>query len=78
METDQLAEIVERALAEDLGSGDVTSEATVGAEALAEARITQKAPGVVFGLDAADDKAPGEVLEDEEDEEVDVRVPATQ
>jgi nicotinate-nucleotide pyrophosphorylase (carboxylating) len=54
VETEQLAEIVERALAEDLGSGDVTSEATVGAEALAEARITQKAPGVVFGLDAAE------------------------
>ncbi len=49
-----MAEMVARALAEDLGSGDVTSEATVGAEAMAEARITQKVPGVVFGLDAAE------------------------
>jgi nicotinate-nucleotide pyrophosphorylase (carboxylating) len=49
----QLAEIVARALAEDLGSGDVTSEATVDAQARAQARITQKAPGVVFGIQAA-------------------------
>jgi nicotinate-nucleotide pyrophosphorylase (carboxylating) len=54
VEVDQLDEIVARALAEDLGSGDVTSEATVGAEVRAQARITQKAPGVVFGIDAAE------------------------
>ncbi len=42
---------VERALAEDLGTGDVTSESTVPAEARARARIVQKEPGVVFGLD---------------------------
>ncbi len=54
MEVDQLDEIVARALAEDLGSGDVTSEATVGVDVRAEARITQKAPGVVFGIDAAE------------------------
>jgi nicotinate-nucleotide pyrophosphorylase (carboxylating) len=50
---EDLAELVARALAEDLGSGDVTSEATVPAEAPARARIVQKQPGVVFGLDAA-------------------------
>lgn len=42
---------VARALAEDLGSGDVTSEATVAEDARARARIVQKEPGVVFGLD---------------------------
>jgi nicotinate-nucleotide pyrophosphorylase (carboxylating) len=45
---------VARALAEDLGSGDVTSEATVAADQRAVARITQKAPGVVYGLDLAE------------------------
>jgi nicotinate-nucleotide pyrophosphorylase (carboxylating) len=48
-----LAELIGRALAEDLGSGDVTSEATVDPGTRARARITQKQPGVVFGLDAA-------------------------
>jgi nicotinate-nucleotide pyrophosphorylase (carboxylating) len=45
-----LSEIVRRALAEDVGDGDVTSEATVAEDALARARIAQKQPGVVFGL----------------------------
>ena len=49
---ESLKEIVARALAEDLGEGDVTSEATVPAEARARARIVQKAPGVVYGLAA--------------------------
>jgi nicotinate-nucleotide pyrophosphorylase (carboxylating) len=48
-----LEELVARALAEDLGGGDITSEAVVPAEARARARIVQKAPGVAFGLDAA-------------------------
>ena len=48
---EELRELVARALAEDLGDGDVTGEATVPAEATASARIVQKAPGVVFGLD---------------------------
>jgi nicotinate-nucleotide pyrophosphorylase (carboxylating) len=46
--------IVELALAEDLGSGDVTTIATVPRDARARALITQKAPGVVFGLQAAE------------------------
>lgn len=46
-----LSEIVARALAEDLGSGDVTSEATVPLAAQGRARIVQKAPGVLFGFD---------------------------
>jgi len=45
-----LGELVGRALAEDVGAGDVTSEATVPAEARGRARIVQKQPGVVFGL----------------------------
>ncbi len=48
---EEMRELVARALAEDLGDGDVTGEATVPAEATATARIVQKAPGVVFGLD---------------------------
>ena len=49
-----LEELVRRALAEDVGDADVTSEATVPPGARAVATITQKAPGVVFGLDAAE------------------------
>jgi len=48
---EEMRELVARALAEDLGDGDVTGEATVPAAATASARIVQKAPGVVFGLD---------------------------
>jgi nicotinate-nucleotide pyrophosphorylase (carboxylating) len=49
------SEIVARALAEDLGDGDVTTAATVPAEARASALITQKAPGIVFGIELAED-----------------------
>jgi nicotinate-nucleotide pyrophosphorylase (carboxylating) len=45
--------VVARALAEDVGAGDVTTAATVPEHARARATITQKAPGVVFGLDVA-------------------------
>lgn len=48
-------EIVARALAEDLGDGDVTTAATVPAQARARALITQKAPGVIYGLDVAEE-----------------------
>ena len=50
---EELSALVARALAEDVGAGDVTSEAVVPASAPARARITQKQPGVLFGLDAA-------------------------
>src|SRR5215212_7827506 len=46
-------ELVARALLEDLGSGDVTAEAVVPADASGRAAITQKQPGVLFGLDVA-------------------------
>jgi nicotinate-nucleotide pyrophosphorylase (carboxylating) len=47
---DFVRDAVARALAEDLGSGYVTSEATVPEGARGRARIVQKEPGVVFGL----------------------------
>ncbi len=46
-------DLVDAALAEDVGDGDVTTEATVPAEALATATIVQKVPGVISGLDVA-------------------------
>jgi nicotinate-nucleotide pyrophosphorylase (carboxylating) len=51
----QLSDLVARALAEDVGSGDVTTEATVPADARARARIVQKEAGVLFGLAAAEE-----------------------
>ena len=49
-----LDQLVDRALAEDLGDGDATSEATVEPAARGRATITQKAPGVIYGLDIAE------------------------
>jgi nicotinate-nucleotide pyrophosphorylase (carboxylating) len=49
---ESLTDTVARALAEDVGPGDVTAGATVPAEARARARIVQKQPGVVYGLAA--------------------------
>ena len=46
-------DLVARALLEDLGPGDVTAEAVVPADATGRATITQKAPGVVFGIEVA-------------------------
>jgi len=46
-------ELVARALLEDLGPGDVTAEAVVPEDATGRATITQKAPGVLFGIDVA-------------------------
>jgi nicotinate-nucleotide pyrophosphorylase (carboxylating) len=47
---ESLEKLVARALAEDVGGGDVTSEATVPEEARGRARIAQKQAGVVYGL----------------------------
>jgi nicotinate-nucleotide pyrophosphorylase (carboxylating) len=49
------AEIVRRALAEDLGDGDVTAQATIPADARAKAEIFQKAPGVIYGIGYAEE-----------------------
>jgi nicotinate-nucleotide pyrophosphorylase (carboxylating) len=50
----ELLALVRTALAEDVGEGDVTTAATVEEDARALARITQKAPGVIYGLEAAE------------------------
>ncbi|HWX87979.1 MAG TPA: carboxylating nicotinate-nucleotide diphosphorylase [Solirubrobacteraceae bacterium] len=50
----ELAELARRALSEDVGGGDVTTGATVAADARARGLIAQKAPGAIFGLDAAE------------------------
>ena len=47
-------DLIRRALAEDVGSGDVTSLATIPATALAHARIIAKAPLVCVGLPLAE------------------------
>jgi nicotinate-nucleotide pyrophosphorylase (carboxylating) len=52
---DGTTELVERALAEDLGSGDVTAGATVPEGLEAHAHIIQKSSGVVSGLDVAEE-----------------------
>ena len=46
-------EVVARALAEDVGEGDLTSLATVPEGTRAAATITQKEPGVLFGFEVA-------------------------
>jgi nicotinate-nucleotide pyrophosphorylase (carboxylating) len=48
-------EIVRRALAEDLGWGDLTTEAAVPADARAHARLVAGVPCVVAGLDLAEE-----------------------
>jgi nicotinate-nucleotide pyrophosphorylase (carboxylating) len=47
-------ELIERALEEDVGLGDLTSAAVLPEGAAARARIEQKAPGVIAGLDVAE------------------------
>ncbi len=54
MSEDELIGLARRALQEDVGDGDVTTAATVALDARARALITQKAPGAVFGLEAAE------------------------
>jgi nicotinate-nucleotide pyrophosphorylase (carboxylating) len=46
-------DVIGRALAEDLGAGDLTTRAVVPEGAQARARIEQRAPGVVAGLGVA-------------------------
>jgi nicotinate-nucleotide pyrophosphorylase (carboxylating) len=48
-----LGALVARALAEDVGSGDLTTAATVGERARARATIVQKQAGVIYGIEAA-------------------------
>ena len=51
---DTLERIVHAALAEDIGAGDVTTEATVPADAVGTAALLVKEPGVVCGLRAVE------------------------
>ncbi len=46
--------LIELALAEDIGPGDATSEAVLPADAVLQARIVAKAPGVIAGLPVAE------------------------
>ena len=48
-----MRDLIDRALAEDLGDGDLTTRAVVPEGAEARARISQKEPGVVAGLRVA-------------------------
>lgn len=54
MSDEELTELVRRALREDVGEGDVTTSATIAVDSRARALITQKAPGAIFGLGAAE------------------------
>jgi nicotinate-nucleotide pyrophosphorylase (carboxylating) len=47
-------DLIDRALAEDVGDGDATTDATVDEDARARALITQKADGVISGLAIAE------------------------
>ena len=46
-------ELIDRALAEDVGDGDLTTRLLVPSDLRATARIEQKEPGVIAGLDVA-------------------------
>jgi nicotinate-nucleotide pyrophosphorylase (carboxylating) len=50
---EDLRGVVARALSEDIGPGDITSEAVVPPDARGRAHILQKQAGVLFGLEAA-------------------------
>jgi nicotinate-nucleotide pyrophosphorylase (carboxylating) len=50
----QVENLISVALAEDVGAGDLTTEAVVEPGTRAHARIEQKAPGMIFGLDVAE------------------------
>lgn len=51
---DVVEHAVRAALAEDVGTGDVTTDATVAADAVGSAEILVKEPGVVCGLQVAE------------------------
>src|SRR5436190_22338920 len=49
-----MKDLIKQALAEDIGKGDATSKLTVPRDAEARARIDQKEPGVLAGLEVAE------------------------
>ena len=54
MNTIEITEIICRALEEDIGDGDVTTECTVAEDLWLEGRFVAKASGVIAGLDVAE------------------------
>ncbi len=54
MTSEDVRRVVEAALAEDVGAGDVTTDAIVPEEARSRATLLLKEPGVVCGLEAAE------------------------
>jgi nicotinate-nucleotide pyrophosphorylase (carboxylating) len=52
-EIDSILFLIDRALAEDIGTGDVTTDWIILAEATARARFIAKQPGIIAGLDVA-------------------------
>ena len=50
---ENILELVRRALKEDVGAGDVTTESTIPSEHVSRGTITAKADGVIAGLDVA-------------------------
>ena len=54
IELTELEPLVRRALAEDVGSGDLTTQATVPAGARRGRGSRRRQPGVIYGLDAAE------------------------
>jgi nicotinate-nucleotide pyrophosphorylase (carboxylating) len=50
----EVEDLISRALAEDVGPGDLTTEAVVDAGQRARGLVVQKAPGTVYGLDVAE------------------------
>ena len=54
MTADAVRQLVEMALAEDVGGGDVTTDAIVAEGARSRATLLLKEPGVVCGLEAAE------------------------
>lgn len=49
----QLDEFIKAALAEDIGTGDITTLSTIPADAVSSARFIAKEPGVIAGIDVA-------------------------
>jgi nicotinate-nucleotide pyrophosphorylase (carboxylating) len=54
MPAPEVEDLIARALEEDVGAGDLTTQAVVEPGRRARALVAQKAPGVIFGLDVAE------------------------
>lgn len=54
MPAPEVEDLVARALEEDVGAGDLTTQAVVEPGRQARALVVQKGPGVIFGLDVAE------------------------